>query len=101
MNGNARSVYIEDRVAAVDKKGRVPSDPKDPGSIGAPMSGVVVDIRVDVGSAVKVGDPLAILSAMKMEMVVSSPVSGVVSVIPVVVGDSITAGDLIVTIKKA
>jgi hypothetical protein len=29
--GNARSVYVEDRVIAVEKKGRVPSDPSDPG----------------------------------------------------------------------
>ncbi|KMS94477.1 hypothetical protein BVRB_021020 [Beta vulgaris subsp. vulgaris] len=101
INGNARSVYVEDRVIAVDKKGRIPADPADPGSLGAPMSGVVIDVRVEIGSEVKVGDPVAILSAMKMEMVVAAPVSGIIGGVAVQVGDSINAGDLIATIKKA
>ncbi|XXQ36528.1 Pyruvate carboxylase [Plasmodiophora brassicae] len=101
VNGNARSVHVDDRTAAVDSKARPASDPNDPGSVGAPMSGVVVDVRVTVGTAVKVGDPLAVLSAMKMETVVAAPVGGVVAAVAVSSGDSITAGDLIASIKKA
>lgn len=38
----------------------------DPGSVGAPMSGVVVEVRVKDGHEVKRGDIVAILSAMKV-----------------------------------
>lgn len=45
---------------------RPKANPSDPGQIGAPMAGVVVELRVHMGSDVKKGDPVAVLSAMKM-----------------------------------
>ena len=42
------------------------ADPGDSSHVGAPMSGVVVEIRVHEGTDVKKGDPVAVLSAMKM-----------------------------------
>ena len=48
------------------------------------------------------GDPIVILSAMKMETVVSAPCDGVVgSGSLVAIGDSLTAGDLIVLIDES
>lgn len=52
------------------------------------MAGVVVEVRVQEGHEVKAGDPLVVLSAMKMESNVSSPVSGKVKRVCVVQGDS-------------
>lgn len=40
------------------------------------MSAVVVEVRVKEGQQVAAGDPLCVLSAMKMESQVSAPVSG-------------------------
>lgn len=42
------------------------ADPGDSSHVGAPMSGVVVEVRVHEGTDVKKGDPVAVLSAMKM-----------------------------------
>ena len=98
MNGNARGVRVVDTSATVATIARERADPSDSGSVGAPMGGVVVEIRVEKGSEVKAGDPLVVLSAMKMETVVNAPVAGTVQRIPVSAGDSLGAGDLVATI---
>lgn len=58
----------------------------------------MIDVRVKEGQAVKAGDPLCVLSAMKMESVVSSPVSGNVKRVLVKENDSIAQGDLVVEV---
>jgi len=49
---------------------------------------------------IKKGDPIAILSAMKMEMVISSPFAGTVETVEVNQGDSVASSDLIAKINK-
>jgi pyruvate carboxylase len=71
----------------------------DPGSVGAPMPGLVVNVKVNVGDEVQRGAPLVVLSAMKMETVVTSPIDGIVQKIAVVDGDSMEPGDLLVSLK--
>ena len=69
------------------------------GSVGSPMPGEVLSVRVKEGDTVKVGDPLAIISAMKMEMVVKAPVGGVVRGVTAVKGDKLEGDDLILNIE--
>lgn len=57
---------VDDNKAAVENTARPKADPGDSSQVGAPMSGVVVEIRVHDGGEVKKGDPIAVLSAMKM-----------------------------------
>ena len=71
-NGEIRQVTVEDQHAAVESKSRPKADATDSSQVGAPMSGMVVEIRVDNDNEVNKGDPIAILSAMKM---VNHPVS--------------------------
>jgi pyruvate carboxylase len=97
LNGETRAVVITDRNAAIEHVSREKAT-SDPGSVGSPMSGVVIDVRVKEGAEVKAGDPLCVLSAMKMESVVSSPVSGKVKRVLVNENDSIAQGDLVVEI---
>lgn len=96
LNGEMRSVTVDDKTVLVEIKTRAKAE--QPNEVGAPMSGVVIDIRSKVGAEVKKGDPIAVLSAMKMEMVISAPVSGVVGAIAVKEGDSVDSNDLITTI---
>jgi pyruvate carboxylase len=52
-----RAVAVEDKNSAVETFSREKAT-SDPGSVGAPMSGVVVEVRVKEGQEIKKGDPL-------------------------------------------
>lgn len=101
LNGEVRQVTIEDRNAAVENTARPKADVGDSSQVGANLAGVVVELRVHEGQDVKKGDPVAILSAMKMEMSISAPHSGVCKGLMVKEGDSIDGGDLICRIVKS
>ncbi|KAF8449120.1 hypothetical protein L210DRAFT_3609542 [Boletus edulis BED1] len=97
VNGEVRAVSVEDKNSAVETVSREKAT-SDPGSVGAPMSGVVVEVRVKEDQEIKKGDPLCVLSAMKMESAVTAPVSGHIKRVVVNEGDSINQGDLTVEI---
>ena len=99
LNGRPRSIRISDDKARAEVVERERADPVEPGSVGAPMPGVVLDVRTQAGAKVKAGDPLVVLSAMKMETVVASPVTGKVGRVAVAEGDQLSAGDLLVLIE--
>ncbi|KAJ5977259.1 hypothetical protein N7501_000601, partial [Penicillium viridicatum] len=101
VNGEVRQVSVDDNNASIENLARAKADPTDSSQVGAPMSGVVVEIRIHDGHDVKKGDPIAVLSAMKMEMVISAPHSGKVSGLQVKEGDSVDGQDLICRISKA
>jgi len=69
------------------------------GSVGAPMPGEVLAVKVKVGDKIEKGQPLAILSAMKMEMVVQAPISGVVKSITAEKGMKLVGDDLLLNIE--
>ncbi|MEM6797080.1 MAG: pyruvate carboxylase, partial [Acidobacteriota bacterium] len=89
LNGQPRSIWVDDASATETRVVREQADPANPGSIGAPMPGVVVEVRVAAGDAVQAGDALAVLSAMKMETAVSSPLTGTVERVAVSDGDDL------------
>ncbi|KAF9241684.1 hypothetical protein DTO013E5_6937 [Penicillium roqueforti] len=101
VNGEVRQVSVDDNNASIENLARAKADPTDSSQVGAPMSGVVVEIRITDGHEAKKGDPIAVLSAMKMEMVISAPHSGKVSNLQVKEGDSVDGQDLICKISKA
>ena len=75
------------------------ADPTNRLSVGSPMNASVLDVRVSVGDRVTKGQPLVVLSAMKMEMVVQAPGDGVVKAVEVNTGTKIAADDLLVTLE--
>jgi pyruvate carboxylase len=99
LNGQPRQVRVRDRKATnvVQPHERAT---KEPGSIGAPMPGSVVDVKVEVGKKVDKGAPLVVLSAMKMETVVASPVAGTVKRVVAKKGETLAAGDLLIEIEE-
>jgi len=101
INGEPRVVQVRDEKVApkLNSKGSEKADPIDAGSVGSPMSGVVVGLKVSKGDTVEKGQPLCVMSAMKMETTVTAPITGVVERLGVGAGDSIQVGDLLVYIK--
>ena len=79
-----------------------PAAPKAPAGAGekvnSPLPGVIVEVSVKEGQAVKSGDKVAVLEAMKMENEISAPKDGTITAIHVNKGDSILEGAPIVTI---
>ena len=67
--------------------------------VEAGAAGKVFKIEKQVGAAVKKGDAVVIIEAMKMEIPVVAPEDGTVASINVAVGDSIEAGALLATLK--
>lgn len=66
--------------------------------VTAPLPGVILDIKVKVGDAVKAGQTVAVLEAMKMENEIESTASGTVTAVNVGKGDSVLEGAAIITI---
>jgi len=89
---------VRDNKAGGTALAKPKADPRLEGHVGAPMPGLVLNVRVEVGQPVVVGDALVVLSAMKMETLVTAPVNGVVKAIHVMPNDQLGAGDLVVEI---
>ncbi len=98
LNGQPRRVRVRDRSATSTVKVNERANPSDPRSVGAPMPGTVIDVRVEVGDEIEAGDALVVLSAMKMETVVAAPRAGRVHRVAVIEGDQLAAGDLLVVL---
>jgi len=70
-----------------------------PGAVTCPLAGKVVAVQVQVGEAVKAGQSLLTIEAMKMNTYVNSPKDGKVAVIHVKAGDSVEEGQTLVTVE--
>lgn len=67
--------------------------------VKASVPGKVFKVEAKVGQAVKAGENVIILEAMKMEIPVVAPEDGTVASINVAVGDAIESGDVLVTLN--
>ena len=65
----------------------------------APLSGLVCSIAVAVGDRVEKGAPLAVMEAMKMQMVIPAPYAGSVSAVLVSPGQQVTEGTELVRLE--
>ena len=67
--------------------------------VNAPMPGTILDVKVAQGQAVKKGDVLLILEAMKMENEIMAPKDGTVAQVAVSKGASVNSGDALVVLN--
>ena len=92
-------LVISKIVAAIEGKGKAPAAvAAGETAVNSPMPGNIFKVECSVGQAVKAGDVLVVLEAMKMEIEVSAPVDGTVKAVSAVVGTAVNTDDLLVTI---
>ena len=117
VNGNVYDVTVEEgastgapvaaKAPAAPKaapKAAPAAAPKAAGGAGsikieAGAAGKVFKVEASVGQALKAGDTVVILEAMKMEIPVVAPEDGTVASIDVAVGDAIEAGAVLATLN--
>ena len=67
--------------------------------VNSPMPGTILDVKVAVGQAVKEGDLVVILEAMKMENEIYAPCAGTIAQVLTNKGASVDTGAPLVTIS--
>ena len=103
VNGTVFEVEIEEMTGApaAPAAAPAPAAPAAPAGgekITAPMPGTILAVNVTSGSAVKKGDVLMILEAMKMENEIMAPCDGTVTSVSVTKGAAVESGTLLCTI---
>lgn len=116
VNGNVYDVTVEENgagavsapvaaapaaTAAPAPKAAAPKKSAGAGSVkvNAPMPGKILSVKAEVGQAMKKGDVVCILEAMKMENEVVAPEDGTIASIDVAAGDSVEAGAVLATLN--
>ncbi|MCQ2145317.1 MAG: biotin/lipoyl-binding protein [Bacteroidales bacterium] len=112
VNGAAYQVELENApavapvaaapVAPVAAAAAAPAAPAAPAGAGvkvpSPLPGVIIEVSVKEGQAVKAGQKVAVIEAMKMENEIAATKDGTITGIHVAKGDSVLEGADIVTI---
>ena len=80
----------------INKMGYSTGTSKTIDSIKAPMPGIIIELKVKKGQAVKEGDTLLILEAMKMENAIICPKDTVIKEIYVEVGETVDKNKLLI-----
>ncbi len=73
--------------------------PSKPGDVAPPMPGKVVKVLVAEGETVKLGDPVLIIEAMKMESRVPAPIEGRVVALYVKEGDDVKTDETLIQLE--
>ena len=120
VNGNTYEVFVEEAdgnasapvytapaapVAAAAPKAApaapkaAPAGAQGANKVTAPMPGTILEVKVSAGQAVKKGDVICVLEAMKMENDIPAPCDGVIASVNVQKGASVAANDVLATIN--
>jgi biotin carboxyl carrier protein len=97
VNGNKYQVDVKDKFDELLKSlGFDNMNANKVNEIKAPMPGLVLDVRVNEGDAIRKGDPVLVLEAMKMENIIKSPVDGTIKKIMVKKGMAVEKNQVLV-----
>jgi pyruvate carboxylase len=99
LNGQPREIVVTDRSLASAVREAPKADPNDPLQIGSPLPGLVVGVGVQVGDAVRKGQKLLSIEAMKMETTLYAERAGRITEVLAVVGRQVGTGELLIRLK--
>jgi len=99
LNGVPRSVTVEDHSLELATQRIEKADSSNPNHIGAGMPGMVVTLAVQPGDAVREGQKLLVIEAMKMQTTLNAPRAGKVKDVFVQAGSQVEAGDLLLVLE--
>lgn len=103
--GENLTVYVDGETQALrlhDAVAHAQDDAVDHGgSLTAPMPGKIISVSVKAGDAVRSGDTLLVMEAMKMEHTICAPKDGVVTEVFYQPGDQVADGALLIAISEA
>ncbi len=98
VNGYDFQVKRHDILVEEDVFGTLDIGGKDQGEIVSPMPGKVIKVNVKEGNAVRKGDVLLVVEAMKMENNIVAPVDGKVEKVKVKTGDMVEGSTELVVV---
>lgn len=102
LNGSWHEVEVRnEQDLLLDRLGFKTAGEIGEGELNAPMPGKILEVLVSEGDEVELGQPVAILEAMKMENELKAPVQGTVTTIAVAKGDSLEKNALILEIEAS
>ena len=109
LNGKQYEVELEriDAYEPMPRYGEAPAAEPAPATapaagattVEAPMPGKILNIKVSAGQAVKFGETVIVMEAMKMETEIVAPADGTVAQILVKAGDAVDTGAALVTLN--
>jgi pyruvate carboxylase len=99
LNGQPRVVRVPNRLVKSSTRQHPKAETANPAHVGAPMPGVVATVAVQAGQAVKQGDLLLTIEAMKMETGIHADHDGLVRAVHVAPGSQIDAKDLLIEME--
>ena len=101
VNGNVYDVTVEEGTGSTAgaAKAATPAGAQGAVKVNAPMPGKILKVNVNAGTAVKKGDVLLVLEAMKMENEICAPQDGTVATVECAAGDSVESGKVLVSMN--
>ena len=99
LNGAPRTVRVPNRKSMTGSKAQPKAEEGNPNHVGAPMPGIIASIGASVGQAVKEGDLLLTIEAMKMETGIHAERDATVKAVHVSAGGQIDAKDLLLELE--
>lgn len=97
INNHTHTVEVKDKFdLLLEKLGMRNAMANKVNTIKAPMPGLIIDVKIQVGDTVSSNDPLLILEAMKMENVLKSPGEGIVKSVSVKKGDKVEKNQVLI-----
>ena len=101
VNGTAYQVTVEEGFAGAAAPAPAPAAAPSAGgqTVEAPMPGKILGIKAAAGTAVKRGQVILLLEAMKMENEIVAPQDGTVASVNVAVGDMVEPGAVLATLN--